>query len=300
MIVEKCEMLFDRSKAAIDRFSNYAILKRKFERSVGYPLNLENPKSWNEKIQWRKVHVRNPEYTRATDKLEMQIFVEELIGKKECVGLFAKLYAQTTKPDLIDFDALPANYVLKPTHGSGWVKIVTEASPQNPAELRKLCKHWLARSYGYHNHEWAYLDIKPRLMVEELLRTSSGMVAQDVKIHLVGGEIMFIYTVDDRFGERIPLHLNPDWQLLPEGSPKSQLSPVYGWEKIKEISERVGEYFDYVRVDFLVTESRFVLNELTLYPRSGMDRFSTIPTLKHFDEMIGKKWIHTVDGRRQK
>ncbi len=299
MIIEKCEMLFDRSKAKIDRLRNYSLLRKKFKQALGYPLNLENPKTWSEKIQWRKVHVRNPDYTRATDKLEMQNLVEELLGKNECVGLFAKLFAQTNKPDSIDFDALPANYILKPTHGSGWFKIVTAASPQNSSELRKLCKHWLARSYGYHNHEWAYLDIKPRIMVEELLQTSDGKSVMNVKLHVVGGEIMYIYAVEDPFGERKPLHLTPDWQLLPEGSPKFQVTPVFGWEKIKQISERIGEYFDYVRVDFLVLESRFVLNELTLYPASGMDWSDTLPILKHFDDKIGKKWNHTLDGRRQ-
>lgn len=299
MLAEQIETIFDRCKAAIDRRSNYALLKRKFERTLGYPLDLENPKTFNEKVQWRKLHVRNPDYVRILDKLEMPEFVKELIGVEHCDNLFTEIYAQTDDPDSLDFDALPPGFMLKPTHGSGWIKPVRSGEPRNNKALRKICKRWLARRFGYRNHEWGYLGIKPRIMAEELLLTERGHLASDVKIHVSDGKIRHAFCVIDRYDEDIHIHVTSDWKKINQVDPNPSQSPVFGWEKMKDISLQIGRHFDYVRVDFLSTETRFVLNELTFYPGSGLNQFYNNQAINQaFDTQLGRTWAPTVDSLR--
>ena len=299
MLLEQLETIFDRCKAAIDRRTNYALLKRKFERTLGYPLDLENPKTFNEKVQWRKLNVRNPDYTRILDKLEMPGFVMELIGAEHCDNLFTEKFAHTNDPTTLDFDALPPDFMLKPTHGSGWIKPVRSGDPRDNRALRKTCNRWLARQFGHRNHEWGYLDIKPRVMVEELLLAEQGNLAGDIKMHVSNGELRHTFCVIDRHDKDIHIHVNSDWEKINDVDPEPSQSPVFGWERMKDISLRIGRHFDYVRVDFLSTETRFALNELTIYPGSGLNQFYKEQAINQaFDAQLGETWTPTVDGLR--
>jgi len=297
MLAERIERIFDQGKAAIDRYSNYALLKRKFKRSLGYPLDLEHPETFNEKVQWRKINVRNPVYIRASDKLGMPEYVRALIGPEHCNDLFTNVYAHTDNAATFDFDALPAQFMLKPTHGSGWIHPVRANDVRNNKELRKICKRWLSRRFGRRNHEWGYLGIKPRVLAEELLLTEGGHLASDVKIHVSDGEIRHAFCVIDRYGKDIHLHVTSDWEKIHKADPDPSQSPVFGWEKMKDIALRIGQNFDYVRVDFLSTETRFVLNELTFYPGSGLNQFYNDQAVNQaFDTQLGKTWTPTPDG----
>jgi hypothetical protein len=118
-LTDRFETVFDRIKAGLDRRLGLPLLRRKFKHILGYDLNLENPVTSNEKIQWLKFNTTGNDYVRASDKLDMPQFVRELIGDEMCEGIFTEILLETDDPNTFDFDALPSSYVIKPTHGSG-------------------------------------------------------------------------------------------------------------------------------------------------------------------------------------
>ncbi len=274
---------FDRLKSGLDRWLGFPMLRAKFRKKCGYELNLDAPETWNEKIQWLKFNTRGDIFVRAADKLEMPVLVKELIGDQLSEGLFANIHQQGYEVDDINFDALPEAYVIKPTHGSGWLRIVTPEHPAEIDDLRDQCARWLRRSFGYRQFEWPYLQIKPRIMVEELLPTPNALGADDVKIHMVNGKIGFVLLAKDRHGNLTRDYMKEDW--TPFLSDKADaLEKVFGWEKMRDVALAIGQNFDFVRVDFLSTPTRFALNELTFFPDSGF----TTAGGQEFDRAAGK------------
>lgn len=268
--IETIETTFDRIKAGLDRRLGFPFLKSKFKKTLGYELDLENPTTWNEKIQWRKFNTKGEKFVRASDKLEMPNLVRELLGDGMCEGLFADILAQSHSADGIDYASLPDKYVIKPTHGSGWLRIVTPDHPATPDALAKQCERWLRRSYGHRQFEWPYLEVTPRIMVEELLPTPNALGADDVKIHVLNGKIAFVLYVRDRHGALTRDYMTPDWTPFPHGDGPC-VEKAYGWDRMRDVSEALGQHFDCVRVDFLSTPTQFALNELTFFPDSGFN-----------------------------
>ena len=268
--IEFVETFFDRLKSGLDRRLGFPMLHSKFRRTCGYELNLASPQTWNEKIQWLKFNSQGENLVRASDKLEMPILVKELIGEQMCDGIFAEILQQSDTADGIDYAALPDAYVIKPTHGSGWLRIVTPDHPADVSDLRDQCARWLRRTYGYRQFEWPYTQINPRIMVEELLPTPNALGADDVKIHMVNGKVGFVLLMQDRHGDQKRNYMTESWAPFPSGTAKP-IEKVHGWEKMHEIALKIGQHFDCVRVDFLSTPTRFALNELTLFPSSGFN-----------------------------
>jgi len=245
----------------------------------------------NEKVQWRKVFAHNPQYVEIADKYRVRSFLKELLGDEIDDGLFAKLLLVTDDANSIDFASLPDAYILKPTHGSGWVEIIHKGDNPNSEYLRRICSNWLSRTYGYRYHEWAYLGIKPQIVAEELVTSNDGMLAGDVKFYVLGGRVETIYRVENRFGDMTESYLDRNW--VPSNTTASiwGADKPYGYKEIFELAEKIGAHSDYIRVDFLSTDSRYLLNELTLYSQSGYDDWSKFfeNPFQH-DLELGGKW----------
>lgn len=277
------------SLAWLDRAFGNVFLRLKFRLKLGYPLDLKNPRTKNEKIQWRKLHDRSPLIVAATDKYAMRALVRDMLGKDATRRLFAKLYQVSECAEALRFDALPQQYVVKPTHGCGWFEIVRRNDPAHHARLRHKCQGWLRRRYGARQHEWAYSQISPRIMVEECITEADGTIASDLKFYVIAGRVAFVWSYSGRFsGAPKDVFYNRVGAVY-AGDVAEQKPP--GFDDMLRIAEEVGAYFDYVRVDFLFTRSRFVLNELTLYNASGFDANPPpgVP-LYEFDRHLGDLW----------
>lgn len=276
--------------ARLDRALGYAFLRLKFRLKLGYPLDLANPKTKNEKIQWRKLHDRSPLIVAATDKFIMRRLVRDMLGYAATQGLFTRLYQVAESADALRFDALPQRYVVKPTHGCGWIEIVTRDDPRRHARLRRLCRYWLRRRHGTWLHEWAYSQIKPRILIEECIADDDGSLASDLKFYVMSGRAAYAWSLSGRFsGRRCDVFHNRDGGAW-NGDSIAPRPP--GFDAMLRIAESIGAHFDYVRVDFLYTRDRFVLNELTLYNASGLDdgHAPGVP-LYEFDRYLGDLWV---------
>ena len=142
------------------------------------------------------------------------------------------------------------------------------------------------RKYGHRQFEWPYLEIKPRIMVEELLPSPNALGADDVKIYMLNGEIGFVLLVRDRHGNLQRDYMTSDWTPFTDRT-STAIEEVHGWERMRDVALAVGQHFDCVRVDFLSTPTRFALNELTFFPSSGLNTVGG----PEFDKLAGKLFV---------
>ncbi len=140
--------------------SDASFVKMMFYRDMGYRLNLENPRTFNEKLQWLKVYNHRPEYTAMVDKAAAKEYVASIIGAEHIIptlGLWERF-------EDIDFDALPEKFVLKTTHDSKSVVICTDRKSFDKEAARKLLTASLSRSYYLMYREWPYKNIRHGLL----------------------------------------------------------------------------------------------------------------------------------------
>ena len=145
-------------------------LRLRFRLLAGYNLNLDNPQTYNEKLQWLKLYYRKPEYTPMVDKVEAKKYVANLIGEEYIIPTLA-IY---DREEDIDFDSLRNQFVLKCTHDSGGIVICSDKSKLNrKAAIKKLSKG-LKKNYYYRNREWPYKNVIPRIIAEQYMSDDEG------------------------------------------------------------------------------------------------------------------------------
>ena len=133
--------------------------------------NLIRPKTFNEKVLYRNLFDRRPLLAMFADKYTVREYVAEKVG----AHILPELYHTTTEPETIPFDTLPDRFVLKPTHGSGWIELVPDKAKIDQEALIQTCKNWLSQNYYKSNREWVYKDIQPRIMVQEYIDDGHGL-----------------------------------------------------------------------------------------------------------------------------
>lgn len=171
-------------------------IKRMYKAKLGKELNLNEPKTFNEKLQWIKLFDRKPEYTTMVDKYLAKDYVANIIGNEYIIPTIGVW----EKAEDIDFDNLPNKFVLKTTHDSGGIKIVDKSSAEyNEKELKKFFRKRLKRSLYSITREWPYKNVKPRIIAEKYME-NNGEELCDYKVHNFNGIPKVILVCRDRFG----------------------------------------------------------------------------------------------------
>ncbi|MBG9529109.1 glycosyl transferase [Bacillus thuringiensis] len=266
--------------------ANY--LQLKYKLIMGRKLNLKNPKTFNEKLQWLKLNDRRPEYTMLVDKYEVRQYIKETIGEEYLIPLLG-VYNNF---DEIDFDVLPNKFVLKPNHTSGDVFICRDKSKINYRELKSEVDKWLQREYYWLHREWPYKNVKPKIVCEKYMVDESGVDLKDYKFMSFNGEVRCSFVGLNRQSET---GLNIDfydleWKLMPfeRHYPNSgiKLEKPQNYKKMIEFAELLSRELPFVRVDFYEINGKVYFGELTFYPGSGFEEF----TPESYDELLGS-WI---------
>ena len=172
----------------------YITIKYKLE--MNQKLNLKEPKTFNEKLQWLKLYDRNPEYTKMVNKYEAKKYVADIIGQEYIISTLGVW----DKFEDIEFDKLPKQFVLKPTHTSGNVFICKDKEKINYKQLRKMINKWLKRDYYLVHREWPYKNIKPKIIAEQYMVDDSGMKLKDYKFFCFNGIAQTILVCSNRNG----------------------------------------------------------------------------------------------------
>ncbi|PGY63394.1 glycosyl transferase [Bacillus thuringiensis] len=263
-------------------------LQLKYKLIMGRKLNLKNPKTFNEKLQWLKLNDRRPEYTMLVDKYEVRQYIKETIGEEYLIPLLG-VYNNF---DEIDFDVLPNKFVLKPNHTSGDVFICRDKSKINYRELKSEVDKWLQREYYWLHREWPYKNVKPKIVCEKYMVDESGIDLKDYKFMSFNGEVRCSFVGLNRQSET---GLNIDfydleWEIMPfeRHYPNSgiKLEKPKNYEKMIKLSELLSREIPFVRVDFYEINGKMYFGELTFYPGSGFEEF----TPESYDELLGS-WI---------
>ena len=273
-----------------------AYLKLKYRIIFGKKLNLNNPQTFNEKLQWLKLYDRNPMYTMLTDKYEVRKYVAEVIGEEHLIPLLGVW----ERFEEIDFDKLPNEFVLKPTHTSGDIFICKDKSKVDLTELRKIVNKWLKREYYWFHREWPYKNIKPRIIAEKYMVDESGIELKDYKFMCFNGKPKILFVVSNRHlegGLKMDFY-DLDWNLLPferhyKRSGKVMPKPR-SFNKMIEIAEKLSQGIPFVRVDLYEVDGHPYFGELTFYPGAGFEEF----TPEEWDYIIGS-WLQ-LPSRKSK
>lgn len=237
-------------------------------------LNLKNPKTFNEKIQWLKLYDHNPLYTKLVDKYEVRQYVETKIGKQYLVPLIG-VY---NRVEDILFHELPDQYVLKCTHDSGTVIIKNKACQLTEDEIKKKLKKALKRKYYYEHREWPYKNVRPRIICEEYLVDESGFELKDYKIHCFEGKPRLIQVDFGRFTNHRRNLYDTDWKyieasILYPNDPKTVINKPANLDKMLEVASVLSSPFSYVRVDLYVIKNNIFFGELTFHHGAGYEEF---------------------------
>lgn len=237
---------------------------------------------------WRKIFDRNPLFPQILDKFGARSYVMESLGK-EGEGILIPLLLVTEDPADIPFEFLPEEYIVKPNHGSGWYIIVGQKNGAPREEIIRQGRQWMKKIYGRRRMEWAYRDIQPRIMVEQLLRDRQGRLASDFKFHVFYGKVEWVFVMHDRFGSRSAARYLRDFTRLDSGPASctraTDIPEPENFERMVKIAEKLGQPFDYIRVDLYNVEGGIYFGEFTLYPASGLN-----PMEKAMDFRMGEKW----------
>lgn len=260
--------------------------KLKFKKN----LNLKNPQTFTEKIQWRILNDKNDIYTELTDKLLVRKYIEEKIGKEYLI----KLLGVYEKVEDIDYEKLPNKFVLKCNHDSGSVIICKDKLTFNKKESNKKLEFFLKKNYYYQTREIHYKNIKPLIICEEFLEENNEAPI-DYKYHCIHNNIEFIQVDIGRFNNHERNNFDKNWKLSAFiFGPKEykfnnnfkRLEKPKSFKKMKELAIKVSKDFDYCRVDFYEVNGKVYFGEITFTPGGGMEVFSPI----EWDCKLGKLW----------
>lgn len=262
-------------------------LKLCYRGYLGNKLDLENPTTFNEKLQWLKLHDRNPFYAKLVDKAEVKPWVAERIGWEHVVPT----YGVWDSFDEIDFDSLPEHFVLKCTHDSGGLVICRDRSIFDLDAARKKIESALARNFFWSGRELPYKDVKPRILVEECLESDASSDLTDYKFMCFGGEVRCAFTCTGRAEDDLRVDFfDLSWNRLPftRHYPNADAPPKApeNLRKLISVTQELASGIPFVRVDFYEVAGRIFFGEMTFYPGSGFEEFDPC----EWDERLGS-WI---------
>lgn len=264
-----------------------AFLKRKYWLSFHKELNLEDPKTFSEKLQWLKLYNRKPVHTTMVDKYAVKDYVVEQIGQSYIIptlGVWDSF-------DDIDFDALPDQFVLKCTHDSGGLVICRDKSKLNMAATRKKLEKSLKRNYYYASREWPYKNVRPRILAETYMQDGDNLSLPVYKIFCFDGEPKLIQSIqNDKTPQESIDYFDSKWNRLElrQNFPNSEtpLPKPENLEKMLELARRLSKGFAFLRTDFYVINGCVYFSEYTFFSDSGLAKFHP----DHWDRKLGD-WI---------
>ena len=248
-------------------------------------LNLENPKTFNEKLQWLKLNNRNPEYTKMVDKYEAKKYVANIIGEEHIIPIIGVW----DKFEDIDFKGLPNQFVLKCTHDTGGLIICKDKEKINLKEVKKKINKSLKRNFYYYGREWPYKNVKPRIIAEKYMVDESGVELKDYKIFCFDGKAKFILVDFGRFSDHYRNIYDLDWNLLDLKikfpiNAEHQIEKPVNLNEMIELAEKLSKNIPHVRVDFYNVRGKIYFGELTFFHGSGFTKIEP----EEWDEKIGE------------
>lgn len=283
---QKTKTVFKKPKSILEKglylilplIGEKLYLRLFFKMKTGYSLNLKNPKTYNEKLNWLKLYYRKPELSDLVDKFEVKKIIANQIGEEYIIPT----YGVWSSFEEIDFDVLPNQFVLKTTHDSGGIVICKDKDHFNYAAAKnKIESHQKMNGAYLIYREWIYKNLKPRIIAEKYMVDSEVGELRDYKVFCFNGEakVMAIYTNRYSDSEKTQRsYFDKEFNLLPISSKKytqtkSKISKPKNFTKMFILAEALAGNFPHVRVDFYEVNGKVYFGELTFFHGGGVIPF---------------------------
>lgn len=254
-------------------------IKLLYRLKFGKKLNLENPKTFQEKLQWLKLYNKNHNYTQIVDKYEVKSYMSALIGEQYIIPTLGVW----DKPEDIDWDKLPQQFVLKTTHGggNGGVVVCQDKSKlskkQAVAKLQQSMKQDIYKIY----REWPYKNVKKRIIAEAYMSDNSEFNKGDLtdyKFYCFNGNAYKVMVCTDRnIGKPKFYSFDKEWNLLRHNN-MGKAAPIDfslpkpdGMDEMFRLVEKIAANLPFARVDMYYVKGQIYFGEVTFYPASGFD-----------------------------
>ena len=264
-------------------------LKVLFYGYVGYPLCIQLPQTFNQKLQWLKLYDRNPLYTTLVDKYAVKKWVADKIGEQFIIptlGVWEKF-------EDIDFDKLPNQFVIKCTHNSGGLAICRDKKKFNYQSAKKKINHSLKYNFFWNGREWPYKNVPRRIIAEQYMEDKKTKELRDYKFFCFNGMPKMLFVASDRQNSNEETKFDfydINFNHLPftNGHPNSKKSieKPQNFELMKELANKLSQDIPHVRVDFYEINGQVYFGELTFSHWSGFMPFSPC----EWDKKIGD-WL---------
>lgn len=247
-----------------------------FKKTTMHKLNLIEPRTYNEKINWMKLYDSTPEKTRLADKYLVRQYIKDKIGEEYLIPILGVW----DRFDDIDFDALPNKFVLKCNHGCGWNIIVQNKAMLDIQDAKRKIDGWMNQNFAWRfGMELHYKNIIPKIIAEVYIEDKKSKNLLDYKVHCFNGEPEFIQVIGDRdydkhTGKQLVYDFSwrrQKWSFGDYPCYQNDLSEPKNLDELYNVSKKLCEGFSYVRIDFYIL-NRVYFGEMTFTPASGSYR----------------------------
>lgn len=257
-------------------------LQLQYRFVVGKRLDLKNPVTFGEKIQWLKLYNRKPEYTIMVDKVKVKQYVEEKLGK-ECIIPNLGVWES---PEEIDFDALPNQFVLKCNHNSGTgMYICKDKRTLDIEKVKAGLRKGLKENYFLHGREWPYKDVPRRILAEKFMVDDNVKELKDYKFFCFGGIPRLCQVISDRNTDMKIDFYDMEWNRvvgLVEFAGLAQyvqnsdndIARPRSFDDMKRMAAVLSAEIPFARIDFYDIQGKAYFGEITFFPTSGFVLFS--------------------------
>lgn len=268
-------------------FSDKTWISLYYRGITGKKMNWNNPKTFNEKLQWLKINDRKPIYSRMVDKYGVRKLITEKLGKEylfPCYGVWKRF-------DDINFDKLPNEFVLKCTHDSHSVIICKDKNRIDLKKVKTKLEKALKRNFYYEGRQWPYKNVPPRIIAEKLMMDESGSDLKDYKVFCFNGEPKVIQVDTERMSNHHRNFYDVNWNYInmyidvPNTTSSSVPKPS-SLDTMLKNAKILSEGMKFLRVDFYSINGKVYFGELTFYHSGGFGRFSE----EKYNELWGT-WI---------
>ncbi len=274
-----------REKTALAFIKDEQYIKRTYKKRFKRKINLKNPTTYTEKLQWLKLFYRNEKMPVCSDKYDIRKYLEECQLEylaNDIVGIYENV-------EDVDFEALPDKFAAKATHGSSWNLICEDKSTLDISRAKRKMKAWLKLNLYVFGREWNYKTIKPRIIIEKFIEHKP---LNDYKFMCFNGEPMYMQLNNDYEGiHYVDFYELDGWKHLPftygpyKRSDRTLEKPQM-YDEMMRLARILSKPFPFVRVDFYNFGDTIILGELTYFPGGGL--WPLIPN-SEYDAILGEK-----------
>jgi hypothetical protein len=269
---------------------------KEYKKVFGKSIDLNNPKTFNEKLLWLNINDRKKQMTSLVDKYAVRSFIKKKIGDH----ILNELYGVYENVDDIDINKLPNSFVLKANHGSGWNIICKDKRKidlickdkkkiEDWGACKKKLSSWL--EFNYYNNwcEWAYKNVKPKIICEKFIESDSEHGLLDYKFFCFNGKPKYIQVDLNRFTQHRRKIYNLKWEPQPFvfGFPmfNGSMPKPKNLKEMIEYATKLSDGFKFVRVDFYSVRNKVIFCEMTFVAGAGFERL----TPEEYDLKMGNE-----------